>query len=389
MLRKRKAFKGLLLLYSSEIIMAKYLVLGDVHGCREYLDTMLAVGAFENIDGVLATGDIGGYGPDSLYCYQFLMDLKKRFEAEGKVFKAVRGNHEEALEKQIMNPDVDVDGIRKTAKAGILQALEQMLGKDVCKEEEDEKVLDSRVVRSILFDDWYERLNGGNVDIVNPNYIQDIQERVTQKVTEKVVPQAAGWKRKNVIGSAVRSVIEQTFNFLPEYASMCEQIELLRKLPEVLSFIVNLPREDKVGNVKMMHTVQVDGKKDPYVMGEEQLAYMNKVRGFLGKQKMDKNNYLTDSEVFASGVFDDCNVLILGHMHSSDIYRNEGKTILMANSPFPRDGLGVRAPILIYDGGLITRKDHKYNFAETERKLRTANPRFLEQIELYRKVTRK
>ena len=123
-------------------------------------------------------------------------------------------------------------------------------------------------------------------------------------------------------------------------------------------------------------------------MGKEQLAYANRVMEASKKSKMDRKRYLTDDEVFDSDLFQDCDVLILGHVHSSDNYIRGNKRIIMANSPFPRDGLGIRAPVLIYQGGLIRRKTLEYNFEETARKLKATNPRFLEQIELYRRVPR-
>lgn len=331
----------------------KRLVLGDIHGCKEYLDALLAKGEFDDIGGLFATGDIGGYGPDSLYCYQFLMDLKKRLESEGKIFRVVRGNHEDALELRLTHPEVGISDISKTAEIGVLLAIEQMFGKGVCKERANgEKILDSKVVRKVLLEDWNQRLKMGNLDVINPNYLREIRAKFTDPVKYAV------------------------------------QVELLKNLPEVLSFIVNLPKVEKVGRVKIMHTADINGKKDAYVMGKEQLAYANKVMGASKKSKMDRKRYLTDDEVFDSDLFQDCDVLILGHVHSSDNYIKGNKRIIMANSPFPRDGLGIRAPVLTYQGGLIRRRNLEYNFEETERKLEASNPRFLEQIKLYGRVPR-
>jgi len=338
----------------STVIRDKRVVLGDIHGCREYLDALLANGEFENIGGLLATGDIGGYGPDSLYCYQFLIDLKKKLESEGKIFRVVRGNHEDALELRLTHPEVGVSGISKTADIGVLLAIEQMFGKGVCKEKtKGEKVLDSKVVRRILLEDWNQRLKAGNLNIVNPDYLNEIKTKCVDNPAK--------------------------------YAG---QLDLLKNLPNVLSFIVNLPKEERIGRVKIRHTADINGKTDAYVMGKEQLAYANRVMEASKKSKMDRKRYLTDDEVFDSDLFQDCDVLILGHVHSSDNYIRGNKRIIMANSPFPRDGLGIRAPVLIYQGGLIRRKDLEYNFEETKRKLKDINPRFLEQIELYRRVPR-
>ena len=320
--------------------MARYLVLGDIHGDKRYLDILEAGRVFERLDGVLATGDIGGYGPDSFDCYRFLMNLKRKFEADGKIFKAVRGNHEDYLELKLQNPEIPLagEGVSKPAEIGILLTIGQFFGEDVCRKVDGELALYGAKINSILKSDWQARLRSGNKDILNPGY--------SKKYTE---------------------------------------------LPEVLSFIVNLPEEERIGRAKLMHSVRVKSGKErklKYVMGEEQLKYMDAVSQHSKKRNFDRKRCLTPDQVFESGVFDDCDVLFLGHTHTSDVYRRDGKRIVMVNSPFRRDG-GTGAPVLIYDGGLVCRKDLEYDFKETERKLREVNPKFLEnQVELYRSVKR-
>lgn len=317
--------------------MARYLVLGDIHGCKEYLDVVSRF--IEGVDGVLATGDIGGYGPDSLYCYEFMRKLKSRLIKEGKVFKAIRGNHEDALELKLQNPEIPLEGVSKAAEIGIILTISQFFGEEICRRSDKGLTLNGAKIRSVLKEDWRERLKEGNEDILNPGF--------SKKYTE---------------------------------------------LAGILDFIVNLPEEERVGKAKLMHTVSVqvgDEKKPKYVMGEEQLKYMDAVNQSSKKRNFDRKRCLTPDKVFDSGVFSDCDVLFLGHTHTSDVYRRDGKRIVMANSPFPRDGKGIRAPVLIYDGGLICRKDLEYDFSETERKLKMVNPKFLEdQVELYREVKR-
>lgn len=317
--------------------MAKYLVLGDIHGCMEYLQAVSRL--IDNVDGVLATGDIGGYGPDSLYCYEFMRKLKSRLTKEGRVFKAVRGNHEDALELKLQNPEIPLEGVSRAAETGIILTISQIFGEDICRKSDKGLTLNGAKIRNILKPDWQERLKAGDKDILNPGY--------SHKYTE---------------------------------------------LPEILYFILNLPEEERIGQVKLMHTVNVqvgDERRPKYVMGEEQLKYMDAVNQASKKRNFDRKRCLTPDQVFKSGVFSDCDVLFLGHTHTSDVYRRDNKRIVMANSPFPRDGKGTRAPVLIYNGGLICRRDLEYDFRETEKKLRRVNPKFLEdQVELYRGVKR-
>ncbi len=376
--------------------MARYLVLGDIHGCKEYIDSLEANRVFDGIDGLLFTGDIGGYGPDPAYCYEYLINLKRRFEGEGKVFKGSKGNHEIGFEERLTNPEVQLtgEGFSETAEIGFVSQAEQLFGSDVCTVVEGQKTINASVIRRILVDGWADRLRSGNNNILNQNYVEELRKKTLESIISKIEPNATGWRRRSLVQSTLRSAVQQSLKFLPEYSDLLEKEKRLNRAVEILSFIVNLPYETKVGRVKIMHTFAKSNDKKAglirakYVVDDTQLGYMNRVTEALKGHPLEPERYVKPSEIFDSSVFDDCDVLILGHVHSSSQYKSRGKRIIMTNSPFPRDGKGIRAPVLYYDGGLTERKDFKYNFSETERKLKETNPRFLKQIELYRSAKR-
>lgn len=379
--------------------MAKYIILGDIHGCKEYVD---AVSPFmdhllwrSDFDGVLIPGDVGGYGPDSVPCYIFVMDLKKRLEAKGKVCKVTKGNHEADLEFRFTSPEIPAtkEGGSETEEIGLLLTIADLCGKEVCYlSESGEWNFNPKALRSMLVDDWHARLKTGNRDIIAPNYLQDLRKRVGERIKGKIIPVSGGFWRKDIVGSTLDSVVDKSFNYLDEYKFVMEQEERIKILPEVLYFIVNLQEEEKVEDIKVEHTIRrkEDGKP-VYVVGESQLGYLNKVMQVSKGHPLESSRYLMKDQVFNSDAFNDCNVLVLGHMHDSNVYKKGNKKIIMANSSFPRDGKGIRGPLTTYDSvkGTVRNEDIYYDFETTEKKLERLNPRFLRQVKLYGSVPRK
>ena len=126
---KRKAFKGVLLLYSSRgNILAQVLGIGDLHGCWEY--ALLLQAFIENVDAVVCTGDIGGYsgGKDSAKCYEFMMGVQSKL---GDKCGISAGNHEEAFIKCLIYAGVPLTGTSDTAQAGLHSFAAYLLGDDI------------------------------------------------------------------------------------------------------------------------------------------------------------------------------------------------------------------------------------------------------------------
>lgn len=379
--------------------MARYIILGDIHGCREYID---AVSPFienllwrSNFDGVLIPGDIGGYGPDSKYCYLRIIELKKRLETSGKVCKIAKGNHEDDLELRFTSPEIPAtkEGGSETEEIGLLLTIADLCGKEVCHQSESgEWIFNPKALRGMLVEDWNSRLKKGDKDIIVPTYLQDLRKRTGERIKSRIVPVSGGFWRKDIAASTLDSVVDQSFNYLNEYKFVIEQEERMKVLPEILYFIANLQEEERAGDIKIKHTVRrkEDGKS-LYVVGESQLGYLNKVMQKSKGHPLESSRYVVSDQVLNSDVFNDCNVLILGHLHDSNTYKKGNKKIIMANSPFPRDGKGIRGTITTYDSvkGTIKNEDIYYDFEATKKKLEKLNPRFLRQVELYRSVPRK
>lgn len=62
------------------------LVVGDIHGCREELEDLLAESGFDRGDELVSVGDLVAKGPDSLGVVRLFRELDGR---------AVRGNHDQ------------------------------------------------------------------------------------------------------------------------------------------------------------------------------------------------------------------------------------------------------------------------------------------------------
>ncbi|MDP4012346.1 MAG: metallophosphoesterase family protein [Candidatus Nanoarchaeia archaeon] len=379
----------------------KRLILGDTHACIEGYDSTEPF--LYLVEGLLFTGDVGGYGPDERDSYLRIMEWQKEFTTSDKETGGVKGNHEKLIENMLESGSglergdysiKEQSGVTGAGSGrGVELAAEQLCGKDIWDFNSDGKqVLNPR---KILVPEWKDQIKKGNKDkIIVPNYLNNLKERIENVLTGKIKKVASGWGERRL-----RSVIRATLGNLDPYQLLIDQKKCVETLPSILEFIVNLPEtktlryKQKLPNgtfkdatALLMHTFE---KK--YVLGSAQLNYMNLVRKTAEQESIDKSAYFTPEEVFASNL--EFDTLFLGHVHSSYTYYNQDRSrkIVMVNSFFPRDGMGIRNPLLFFDDatGEITRNNVPYNFRRTMKKLKEVNPDYMRQLEYYIKVTRK
>ena len=374
-----------------------YLGIGDIHGCKEFVDVI--PGFLDSVDGLLCTGDVGGYGPDSLHCYEKMMEFQKRLESQGKLCKIVQGNHEEGLVTALKYAGIPMKGIASsTAQAGFNLEAGQLFGHEVLKEDGS---LDAKKIKEILVKNWDEELANGNRRVIRASYLADLERKLAEGVIEAITPNVEGFRKENI----VQSSIEQSFKSRKarqNYIALHEREQQLQRAVNILQFIVNLKREEVFESdgevVGVSHTFYRDDQP-LYVVGPEQLAYMDKFYERINGSghKMNRKAVISEKEVFKSRIFDNVDTWFFGHVHSSDEYLGtneaDGKRIVMLPSPFPRDGKGTRAPLTFYHTGRgrknnVERVNLKYNHRETERKLKRDNPKFLKQIQDWRSVSR-
>jgi len=290
-----------------------------------------------------------------------------------------------------------------TAQAAFAAQANDLLGPDVFDEGGN---LTKENVQKILLPDWDDRLKRGNRDVLNPDYLPDLERRLTGQVTEEVRKNVKLFlrKKKKIVGSAV----EQSFQQKSKYVLLHEREQQLKQAVEILEFLVNLPEEEifevdgeVIGVAHTVYTNEVDPERSRetlYVADPITLAYFDKVEESKSGEgyRFNREKAIMPQEIFKLDRFKEVDTWFFGHVHTDEEYKGagnaRGKKIITLPSPFERDGKGVRAPIRIYHAGRGRRKmekvDLEYDNRETERKVRVVNPRFLDQIKLWRGVNR-
>jgi predicted phosphodiesterase len=98
--------------------MARTFVIGDVHGCLQELEDLLAACALDTADQVVFVGDLVAKGPDSRGVLSLLRKLSAR---------AVRGNHDHAV---LRWHDAIMQGIAPERGSHHLQVARQLSAED-------------------------------------------------------------------------------------------------------------------------------------------------------------------------------------------------------------------------------------------------------------------
>jgi hypothetical protein len=91
------------------------LIIGDVHGCLEELDELLAKAGVTSSDSVIFVGDLIGRGPDSIRVLDRVLQLNAR---------AVQGNHERQLLQLMDTGTSSVPPLVHESRLRLLERLE-------------------------------------------------------------------------------------------------------------------------------------------------------------------------------------------------------------------------------------------------------------------------
>ena len=81
----------------------RVIAIGDIHGCRTALETLLAELAIDAADVVVQLGDIPNRGPDTPGCFDRLIELGRQCR-----LVAVRGNHDETMLEALEADDLSI-----------------------------------------------------------------------------------------------------------------------------------------------------------------------------------------------------------------------------------------------------------------------------------------